>query len=177
MANTPATNKQVPDHAILDYYNKQVYLGNQFILDTGVVTFTGTTEVPFIYMANPAVSTAAAPNYVSLFNKLQRLFCNDIAGLTGVVYKIYINPTGVSGGSAITPYNNRIASTNSSVATILKSPTVVSNGTNIATFTVGYTAPLVDTNMLIIDPGKSILITAKPTATTTGTGLLSWYEI
>lgn len=174
---TPATNRQVPDAAIMDFYNKQAYLGNQYIANTGVVALTGTTEVPLIYILNPAVSGTAAQNSVGLFLRQMRLVCDDASGVTNVLFRIYVGSSGVSGGTTVIPANCRLASNQASVATILISPTVTTKGTAINTLPTGWNNEVLSELMLIIDQGKGILITAQPSASSIGLALLSWYEI
>jgi hypothetical protein len=174
---TPATNRQVPEHSIVDHFNKQAYLGNQYIANTNVVTVTGTTEVPVLYIANPALVQTAPSNGIALFNEIQTLACIDPSGLTGIVYRIYSNPTVVAGGSAIVPRNCRLASSNTSIATCLKSPTVTTMGTLLASLNVGSQNTHMGNLMFIVDPNKSILITAQPSATTSALVVCSWYEL
>ena len=49
MALTPATNRQLPQEAILDHFNKQNYLGNSFLVSTDLVTTTN-TETPLLIL-------------------------------------------------------------------------------------------------------------------------------
>ena len=45
MAFLPATQRQVPEHAILDYFNKQTYLGNQYVATLASTVGTGETNL------------------------------------------------------------------------------------------------------------------------------------
>lgn len=164
------TNKQVPDHAIMDFYNKQAYLGNQFIANTGVVTLADTAEHPLLYLSNPAGGS------LSLFNTVRKLFAGDMTNT--IVFKIYVNPTTVTSGSSITPGNCRIASSTASIAVSKKSVAAVSNGTLLAAFPIGIGYYPVDADtLLIIDPGNSILITATAAAATSCVVEAVWYEL
>ena len=163
------TSKQIPDHAIMDFYNKQAYLGNQYVYNSGIDSLGDNAEHPFVYLSNPAGNT------VSLFC-FYRKFISFVT--TNYDYfRIYSNPTGVSGGTAKTPANCRFASGNASSALVLLSPSTVSNGTLIKiTIANENTSP--DPGIFIIDPGQSMLITiASDGISTNGLAEISWYEL
>jgi hypothetical protein len=168
LSNFP-TSKQVPDHAILDYYNKQTYLGNSYIGNSGTVTLADTSEHPVLYLMNPAGAT------VSLFSSSRKLFAGDVTNT--VVFKLYVNPTGPSGGSSITPVNCRLASSNASIATCKKTISTSTNGTLISTIIIGIGYQVESDSMLILDPGQSLLITAAGSAATTCVAEFVWYEL
>ena len=66
MATLPATNKQIPDHSILDHFDKQTYLGNQY---SASASFTvGASEIPLLLMTN--VQTGSSSNFKALFQRL-----------------------------------------------------------------------------------------------------------
>ena len=160
----------------MDAFNKQVYLGNQFSVDTDLVTLSSTNEVPILSIANPAATSAFPTGGKSLFKCLRKLACNDVTGATGIVYRVYINPTGVTGGTQLTPINCRYASPTTSVAQVYLSPSVTTRGTLAATYSVGWENQNLATEMRIIDPGYVVLITAKATAATQGIVYINWYE-
>lgn len=168
---SPATNRQIPDHAIMDTFGKQAYLGNQFIASSPLVSLGDTNEDPLIFLNNPATSGKA------LFCFSRKL--NVYNSSNNVAFRLYFNPTTVTSGTAITPINCRIASPTVSIATSKYSPAVVSNGTFIATLPVvlGYFQN--DSLLgLIIDPGSSFLITAQASASSTQvTAELVWWEL
>lgn len=168
---SPATNRQVPDHAIMDIFGKQAYLGNQFIAGTPLVTLGDMSEDPLIVLSCP--STAAK----ALFSFSRKL--NVYNSSNNVAFRLYFNPTGVTGGTAITPVNSRIANPNVSIATSAYSPTISTKGTFIATLPVvlGYFQN--DSLLgLIIDPGSSLLITAQASASSTAVSAeLVWWEL
>jgi len=176
MALNPGTNRQSPDHSIMDQYNKQTYLGNSYGTTTGLVSLSGTSEVAFLYIANSVVPGPAGLG-VSIFQNLRKLLVNDVTGATGAVFRIYTNVTSVSGGTTVTPGNLRTASPNVSISTIKLSPTWSVTGTAIATFSVGWENQNESSSMLIIDPGKNMMITAQPTASTQCCANITWYEI
>lgn len=176
----PATNRQVPEHAIMDLLGKQPYLGNQFMAGSNSVSISGTSEVPIMYIACTSAGTqgvGTSQNAKSIFCSLTKLFCADQAELTGITYRVYFNAVGASSGSAVTPVNMRPANPNLSIATVLISPTVSNKGTYVYSYAVGFESPSVSRELVILDPGMNMLITAQPSASSAGIVDLSWYEI
>ena len=171
MSLQPGTKNQIPDNSILDYFNKQVYLGQQFQVSTNTVSLTGTTEVPFVYFL------CQAGQALSLFHAQEQFGMNDPSGATAIIYRAYLNPTGISGGSTLTPINLRSGDATPSIATVKLSPTATTKGNLIATYTVGWGVSFIETSLVIVDPGTSILFTAQPTGTTTGLANFTWYEL
>lgn len=184
MALTPATNRQIPDHSIMDAYNKQTYLGNGYIASTGSVTITtGGTEQPILLLSNPSTNynqNGQAGN-LSCFQNLRKLITPFIsAGTTDLAsFKVYLNPTVTGTGSAITPVNLRPGNANTSKMVARKSPTVSSNGTLLTT----YETMVMETDsslLFLLDPGFSLLITVTyPTGTDGSPAVaeLAWYEM
>lgn len=166
----PATSNQIPDHSIMDYFNKQAYLGQAFTWSTDAASITGTSEVNFLYIANPVGSGKG------LFVDARRLACNDVTNATDIVYRFYIANTAVSGGTAETPINLRPASPTTSLATVLLKPTAT-KGTLVGTFVVGWQCPQETRQLLILDPGQNLLLTAQPSASSVGVAAFSWQEI
>ena len=180
MALLPATARQVPEHAIMDIFGKQPYLGNQFMAGTNSVALTGTTEVPMLYIACPtalAQGVGASQNAKSVFISLKKLFCADQSEATGIVYRVYFGASTVSGGVAVVPANMRQANSNAAIASVLVSPTVGAKGSFVYSYAVGFESPAVAEELIILDPGFNMLITAQPSASSTGIVDLSWYEI
>lgn len=176
MALNPSTNKQVPEHAIMDIFGKQSYLANQYAY--AVDSEPGTTsEYPLILLSNPAVSASSFPSgYVSLFCQKIRLSCLT-ASQTAVV-RLYLNPTVGSAGTSETPIQLRAASSNVSIAALSISPTISSNGKliDISSASLGLSTTL--DVMSVIDPGQSLLVTVQTSSTTTYVGVtLPWWEI
>lgn len=170
-SNLPSS-RQVPDHAIMDRYNKQVYLGNQFIANTGSLSIT-TSETPILYLANPVNALAGA---LSLFNSIKKLYVGDLTN--SILFKVYTNPTTVAAGTTITPGNCRLASSVISTSVCKKSVTAVANGTLLEVIPMSLgSSPVDESTMLILDPGNSILITATGSAATTCAAELIWYEL
>jgi hypothetical protein len=172
MANTPATNKQIPDHSIMDHYNKQVYLGNQFVICNNFSS-AGTSEVPLLLISNPAAVTTAAK---ALFINNKRV--SSLTASDSVILRCYINPTVSSPGTPATPTNERPANTNISIATVATAPSVSANGTLIDTIVTGALTSNLSDLMTILDPGQVLLITIQASASSTATNtIINWYEI
>jgi glutamine cyclotransferase len=165
------TAYQIADASILDLNNKQIYLGNGFQITTGSVALTGTSEVALLSIACPSTTTK------SIFVSAKNLNLIDASATTGITYRFYKNPTGVTGGSSITPVNLKFNSVNTSVAILQKSPTVSANGTVFLSQTVYQQSQGVNTSLIIIDPGSTLLITAQPSASTTALMSFGWYEL
>ena len=181
MGLTPATQNQVPEHSILDYFNKQTYLGNEFSFPIGPQTINSTSETPIGLIVNPALTGGQAfPNQKAIFQNL-RTSSSDIASGDGTTFfRYYFNPTISSTGTATVAVNLRPASAIKSISKCYTSANfaVSANGTLIRAISAGYSA-VNDSNLLfILDPGMSLLITAQPT--TSGATILnssSFYEI
>jgi hypothetical protein len=170
MGLTPATNKQIPDHAIVDYYNKQVYLGNQFSASAASLSPGSTNETPIFLLTNPSGNTTA------LFS-FKRLFSCITASETAI-FKTYLGPTIGANGTAISIQNMRPANANSSVMNIYKSPTISANGVLIESFAVNAFVTYETDLMFVLDAGQSAVITA--TAGSSGTNVnvsLIHYEL
>jgi hypothetical protein len=175
--------RQLPDHAILDHFNKQVYLGNKFIFNTGNMTLSGTSETAVLLISN-AVSNTATPNTVAAPNGL---FLDHIKGtcLTSsdnVQFNVYINPTLSSSGTAATPVNLRSGSATTSIATLATNGatalTASANGTLVRTLISANQLAELSDLMNILDPGQSILITAIASASSAHVTMqISWYEL
>lgn len=172
----PATNKQVPDHSLMDLNGKQAYLGNQFSVTSGLVAIANATEVPVLYLACPAQpSQGAFQNQKSIFCNVRDMFSDDVTLATGIVYQIYLGAT-VAGGSALTPANRRPANPTVSIATATLSPTASNKGTLLYGLAVGFQSPALRSDLIILDPGQNLLITAKASAATTAFVNTSWME-
>lgn len=175
MTLTPATNKQVPDNAILDRFNKQIYLGNKYgyILN---LTAGGTTEVSEIYLANPVSSSSSFPSgKVSLFVDLRML--TPLSSAANNIMRVYLNPTVSVAGTTRTPVNMRPASPNVSVATLESAPTTTASGTLVESLASSTVASQTSSNLIILDPGQSMLITLQTTLAAVANLQIGWYEI
>lgn len=175
MALKPGSVRQIPEQGILDFYNKQTYLGNSFAVSTGLVAGTG-AEVPLLYINNADTNTFQNGQAGSLacFNISRKFQCDSPSA--AAVFKVYLNPTTVAAGSVITPVNLRPAWGTVSKMAVKKSPTAVSNGTLIYTFVVGGAVSVDSKVLLVVDPGQALLVTQNVTAANVAVDF-SWYEI
>jgi hypothetical protein len=57
MALQPGTQRQVSEHSILDAYNKQTYLSNQYVYSLGNTEITTTSETPLLLLSNPTAGS------------------------------------------------------------------------------------------------------------------------
>ena len=177
---TPASNRQVPDHSIMDLFGKQAYLGNQFLSGSGVVALADAAEHPVLSIACPDQATqgvGAFPNTKALFINLRQMFCNDATGLTGIVYRVYVNATTLAAGTVKVPVNARPANSLTSIAVVRASPTAAGNGTLAGTYSVGFGICQELDALLILDAGQNMLITAQGTAASSAIVDASWYEL
>lgn len=177
MALQPGTNKQVPDHSIYDAYDKQTYLGNQYQFSFGNTEITTTSEYPLLLLQNPAVATSSFPSaYQSLFINVRSLIC--LTASQTAVLRYYLGPTFAAAGTAQTAINLRQASTNTSIATLTSGPTVSVNGKLIGIQSSNPLVPDRRNDMVIIDPGKTLLVTVQTSSNTTYIASeLGWYEL
>lgn len=174
MALTPATSTQIPDHAILDFFDKQTYLGNQFIFP---FTFTqsGDTaaETPLILISN------ASTNKKALFLS-ERDF--STLGASEWLFRFYFNPTVTSTGTSQTPVNLRPAyqTLTPSIAALSTKPTVSAKGTLVMIIDSGALGNTTFYERLVIlDPGSSLLMTASDVGAANDTCYVNtvWYEL
>lgn len=176
MSLTPATNRQVPDHSILDYYNKQVYLGNSYSYGfNGAIA--STAEIPLFLLSNPLVPGSSFPSgYVSLFLTFSQLAI--ITASQSAIVRAYLSPTVTSTGTASVPLNRRPGSPHTSIAGLYLSPTLSENGNLIDLLSASPGFAAYSNQMLIMDPGQSLLLTVQASANPTIIGAgLSWYEL
>lgn len=174
MALTPGTNRQVPDHAILDFYNKQTYLGQRFTFSLNF-TLSGTTENNAFLLSNPLSTTTAFPNQLSFFL--------DLVALTGLtasatnVLRVYLGPTGVSGGTDKVPLNLRTGSATASVATFKSAPTATPGSTVYGIQGAAAFSTRKLDQLIVVDPGKTLLITLQGANSDIVNCALGWYEL
>jgi len=177
MGLTPATNRQIPDHSMFDYFNKQTYLGNSYVI-SNLVNLSGTSETGILLIENPAVTTTAFPVQKSIFVTLRR-YTSD---LEEVLINNYFNPTIASVSTKTTPVNLRPASPNTSIAKCYTNGQFSTSGNGTVFGQIGCASSfyLVQENTLvfILDPGQTALFTATAlTANTNLYSVISWYEI
>src|ERR1700731_4825604 len=148
--STPLTPIQVPDQSILDTFNRQAYLGQQFVLPINVTTIASTSETPLAYITNPAGS-----------GKTMFIVSKKYAGNDTTFFRLYLGPTVSAPGTSTTVRNMRPACTNSSISVCYVSPTVSSNGTLLSVVIVNGGYSIDSSSMVILDPGQALLVTAQ----------------
>lgn len=174
MAQTPATNRQDPMNSILDVNGRQSYLGNQFLYASNV-SVSG-SETPILLLSNPVVTTSAFPaSYKSLFVNLRKVVCS-VTGASSVL-KYYFNPTVTGAGTPVTIINARPANPNTAVGVLTSGPSASGNGSLVDSLASAAFSTDVSDFLLILDPGKNLLITAQASAGSTTTLIkLGWME-
>lgn len=172
MAILAATNKQVPEHSILDFYNKQVYLGNQY---TVYHSFTiGNSETPLILLQN--TQTGNQQTLIGVFQNLLKISSNTAS--QSVIANVYVNPTIGAAGTSLTPVNQRVSYGDNAVATLTYTPTISGNGTLVDTLSASALSVSFSQLMRILDNGNNLLITGTASTSSTSVGVfLGWYEL
>lgn len=173
MASLIINSHQVPDHAIMDINGKQTYLGNSYIVSSPSAAAGGTGEVNVISITNP--STSGKSLMIS-----RRVVSTALATAASVIFRSYLNPTGVAAGTDLTPTPLRVnAATPASAMTSKIAPTTTGSGTLMDTVLATTSSGPADMDFLIIlDPGKSMLITAQATdATALIASQIVYYEL
>lgn len=171
MALTPATNRQVPGESILNHFGQQVYLGNQFIVTIPSVTVT-VSETNLIYINNPGVQTGISK---SLFVNISKMTCLTALGST--IMRIYLNPTVTSNGTPITPVNARPGNTNTSVSLVYSGPSASSDGKLVDILGAAALVVSQSDQLIILDPGQTMLVTGQGSGTVSMSPLIGFYEI
>lgn len=164
----PYTNTQTPDNSILDINGKQTYLGNSFTLAMPGAALSDTSETPICVVKNPTSSGRS----LFLFNR--KLSSDNNSALI----RFYLNPVLNVPGATTTPVNLRPASTNTSMALCYLAATISSNGSLISVLAANQFGLSSDL-LIILDPGKSILVTAQQADSGTSNIFTenAWYEI
>ena len=177
MTLTLATNRQIPDHAIFDHYNKQTYLGNRYSYVIATNTPGATTEVDLLLLKNTAVTTRGFPSgNVSLFCDLRK--ATSLTASQSSIFKFYINPTITTAGTAKTPLNLRTGSPNTSIAALSTGPTIAAKGSLVDSINALTFVQAQSDLLVILDPGKTMLVTVQTSSDTTDIQFgLSWYEL
>lgn len=173
MSILPATNKQVPEHSIMDHFNKQVYLGNQYSVNK---SFTiGASEIPLLYLSN--IQTGNIQILKGLFQNIFKMAFESTSG--ELTLNAYLNAT-VTGGTPITPINMRPSyGISNIVGTVVSSPTISNIGVLVDTISGTSSNPVSSSEMLkILDNNQNMLITGIASgAGILGNVILQWYEI
>lgn len=173
MALLAATKNQVPEHSIMDKYNKQTYLGNNYFVSG---TFTvGASEIPLILLQN--VQTVNAQLAIGVFHNLIRLIGKTSGA--AVILNAYLNPTFSAAGTPMTISNYRSSyGVARAIATLTSAPTVSVNGTLIDSISAPALSVGTSDVLKILDNGQNLLITAIASVGGTSVSVVSgWYEI
>lgn len=176
MAFLAATSKQIPDHAILDFYNKQTYLGNQYSVSRNFSV--GSSEIPLMLMQNNA-QIVSPSNFISLFQNLLKV--NGLTAAQSITLNVYLNPTITSAGTALTTINLRPSyGVTNSVGVLTYSPTIASNGTLVDSISAPAVSSANSSLLKIIDGvvPQALLVTGIASAASTSVNvILQWYEL
>lgn len=167
-----ATNRQIPDQAILDLTGRQTYLGNQY-----AVPFVGTSlsssEADLFLISNATNGTGTG---IGVFFNLSKLVC--LTASSTALIRAYSNPTVSGAGSAATAINMRPSyGVTGSKATIATGITTSANGTLIDFIGSSTLVSAASNNLIILDPGQSLLITGQGSGSITIDAVFGWYEI
>lgn len=171
----PGTNRQVPNDSILDVIgNRQTYLGNRYTFSLAF-TLAGTSEANAFLLSNALVTTAAFPTQASLFVDLAAI--TETTASSSALLRVYLGPTGVSGGTTKTPLNLRTGSGSVSIATLKSAPTATPGSTIYGT--VGSSTNVTQRlqQMIVVDPGKTLLFTIQGATSDVVNLELGWNEI
>jgi len=160
---------QIAENSILDFYNKQLYLGNCFVLNSGVLSLADTNEHPEILIKN------ASTNQKGFF-----FFFRNCGSSDQFYARFYLNPTISGNGTPATPLNLRPAYSTVSTSSSFTAPSVSGNGTLITV--MPCVNSLQSSLMFILDPGSNILVTAQSVNGSGGSPTsafieAAWYEL
>lgn len=172
MAILAATNKQVPEHSIMDYFNKQTYLGNQYSVNKSFTV--GASEIALLYLNNS--QTGNIQNLKALFQNMLRVAL-ETAGAE-ITINAYVNAT-VTGGTPVVPVNLRTSYGISNIlGTVVSSPTISNIGTLVDTISSVSQSVGASQTLKILDNNQNMLITGIASgAGTLCNVILQWYEL
>jgi hypothetical protein len=168
-----ATNRQVPQDAILHKFGTQTYLGNNYFVSQ---TFTvGSSEIPLILLQNTQAGNAQT--LIGVFNDLLKVVGKTASN--SIILNAYLNPTFSAAGTPITIGNYRSSYGNTkAIATLTSVPTVSANGTLIDSISAPALSVSSSDILKILDNGQNLLITGIASAASTSVGvILGWREI
>jgi hypothetical protein len=165
--NFPTSN-QVPQNSIMDYFNKQTYLGCQFAVTTSQVIGASETNILLIQNSSTKKSTF-----------INRKTISSLTASNSAILRSYLTPTFSLAGTAATITSMRPANTTiTPLTTVTTSPTTSVNGTLVDVIATTPFATMYSSQLFIIDPGQTMLITLQASAaTTTIASQLAWYEL
>jgi len=98
-----------------------------------------------------------------------------------ILYRIYFNPIVTDNGTSLTPYCTRLGSNINSLCKVYSIPTISpdENGIMLRSYSLyASTERLELDGKLILKPGTSLLITARPSANTVSSTVdMTWAEV
>lgn len=173
MAILAATNKQVPEHSIMDYFWKQNYLGNQYSASSSFTV--GASEIPLLLLSN--IQSGNQQTLKSLFQNNLKVVENTAAH--SIILNVYTNPTVTGGGTPVVPVNLRVSyGVLGSVATIASAPTVSANGTLVDSISAAALSVSASNILNILDNNQILLVTGIASAASTSiTAIIQWFEL
>jgi hypothetical protein len=128
--------------------------GKLYLSNSTFLNITTPTERDFLLLRNPAASG-------KVFTIEELLMTSDEN--IGATYRvrIYLNPTITANGTSITPINARQVGTTAVSALVSSLPTISARGAlaYVKNFTIG--SPVVESGVLLLDPGNNYLVTMQ----------------
>jgi hypothetical protein len=164
---------QISEKSILDFYNRQTYLGNSYCYPLPTTTIATTSETPLLLFINPTYVPATQISAYFTQRKLVTRTASDTATLN-----FYFNPTVSVTGTAKLPVNLRIGNSNTALTLVYLSPTVSANGTLVGSLDSSAFSPNQSDKLWILQPNQSLLVTVIVSANNTNVASeISWYEL
>lgn len=147
--------------------------GKSFFASTNTAVLTTTIETPFFYFKNPNASGKTA--------KIQQMSVTPTTGNNYVTYRVYVDPTILTNGVAVTVVGGRQTGQATTVITPFTIPTVTANGnlidTVIASGLSGNSLIIPYNYTLWVEANHSLLVTRQLSANATIGGLsIRWAE-
>jgi hypothetical protein len=129
--------------------------GLAFNINTQLVSFasTGTTETPLLYLVNNESYDIELVGWFLTVGLASGTFSEN------PIFRTYANPTGVTGGTAITAINRRVGSPRTFSFTVLRSPTWTPTGTPMLYRTQTPSGATVSEVNLHLGPSSSVIVT------------------
>lgn len=161
-----------PEKSILDLNGRQIYLGNAFVSGFEAQPIGTTDETPVFLVVNPSDSKKSAFSFFRRFEILvtSNQFCT---------FSVYGNPLVINPGTPVTPGNLRFGLTPSVSAILTYFLPIASpfGAPSLRRSIATGSASIEDDVLCILDPGSSMLLTAKPSNTAAPIAFqLGWYE-
>jgi len=163
-------NRLVPEKSILDYFDRQTYCGNGYVLNYADTAAGSASETNVLYISNPSTSTkSVAVTY--------REAHVATASQTGK-FKFYLNPTISATGTAATPVNLMGNSSTTASVTICATAPTASGGTVLDGSICLAFQPAIIPKTVILEPGNTLMMSVVTGATGNLVGAnIYWSEI